>query len=342
MKIIRKGIFETNSSSTHALVISHNVDPDNYSTYDSLDNNYEFGREECRIVDHWDEKLAYTYQVLIDYRDRYEKYLNKEDNGYAQNYKVTDEDLKSFKDKINKIFKELNDEDFRSKIYPDDIFNLIELNADDEKSWYWDKPDELVVQNEDDSYSVIVALGKGHSLKEDYEGKIYISYYDEDRNNIIREPNSDEIEVREATDKDILRYKLIEKFGKDSWSHKVKDVYVDHTEDFGDNGFISAMLNASEDYLKRWIFSHDSYITVGGDEYRGYNIKTIGFKYDYDSSKEYQVNEKGERCPDSNQFEDFDEWWEIQKHYPIMKDDGGFWDKLEQYKKDHDVFLKGC
>ena len=45
MKLIRKNCFETNSSSTHALVIPKKVKEDNYSLYDSLDHNYHFGRE---------------------------------------------------------------------------------------------------------------------------------------------------------------------------------------------------------------------------------------------------------------------------------------------------------
>ena len=55
------------------------------------------------------------------------------------------------------------------------------------------------------------------------------------------------------------------------------------------------------------MFNRDSYITVGGDEYRGYNIKTIGFEYDYD--KDYEHTE--------------------------------FWNKIEEYEKDKDVFFKG-
>ena len=46
MKLIRKGTFETNSSSTHALVVPHKVDEENYDLYDSLDHNYCYGREE--------------------------------------------------------------------------------------------------------------------------------------------------------------------------------------------------------------------------------------------------------------------------------------------------------
>ena len=55
------------------------------------------------------------------------------------------------------------------------------------------------------------------------------------------------------------------------------------------------------------LFNRDSYITIGGDEYRGYNIKTIGFEYDYGG----------------------------------MFEDNEFEEKLREYEKDNDVFLKG-
>ena len=58
MRKIRYGIFETNSSSTHAIVIPKEVKEDGYDAYDSLDHDYGFGREECRLCDSWDEKLA--------------------------------------------------------------------------------------------------------------------------------------------------------------------------------------------------------------------------------------------------------------------------------------------
>ena len=63
-KLVRKGVFETNSSSTHALVIPHKVDEENYNLSDSLDHNYTYGREESRLVDDWDEKLAYLYITI--------------------------------------------------------------------------------------------------------------------------------------------------------------------------------------------------------------------------------------------------------------------------------------
>ena len=72
MKIIRMNVFETNSSSTHTLVIPHNVDSNRYDLYDSLDHNYYFGREGYRLVEDFDEKLAYVYYVLYNFKERYD------------------------------------------------------------------------------------------------------------------------------------------------------------------------------------------------------------------------------------------------------------------------------
>ena len=94
--------------------------------------------------------------------------------------------------------------------------------------------------------------------------------------------------------------------------------YVDHCEDFDTNGFLDRILNDDE-YLKKFLFNNGSYITVGGDEYRGYNIKTIGFEYDYDNN---YINTGTEECPN---YEDVSE----------------FWDKLKEYEKNNDVYLKG-
>ena len=116
-------------------------------------------------------------------------------------------------------------------------------------------------------------------------------------------------------------------------------VYVDHTEDFATNGFVKKLIGADEDYLKKLIFNRDSYITVGGDEYRGYNIKTIGFEYDY-TEDTYYVNDKGEKMPDYNINSISDEdWLKLHRDYSIQR--GGFWDRLAEYEKDNDVFLKG-
>ena len=79
--------------------------------------------------------------------------------------------------------------------------------------------------------------------------------------------------------------------------------FVDHTE--GLRGEFYERLINDQGFLERLLFNDESYITIGGDEYRGYNIKTIGFEYDY--------------------------------HYP----DDTFEKKLDEYRKGFDVYLKG-
>ena len=243
-KKIRKGVFETNSSSTHSIVVPKKVKEEHYSTYESLDTNYGFGREESRLVNDWDEKLAYVYIVLKDYNE-YKKDI------------VTDNDLTNFKNNVESIYLELNDTNLRD-IKPLDVFNLID--------------------------------NKETSKKFDPFGSSY--------------------------------------------------PYVDHEEDFGSNGFIKRVLSDKE-FLKRFIFNTDSYITIGGDEYRGYNIKTIGFQYDYDDEGYYCVNSKGEKRPDLPIGLDSKKEQIIRDEYNIYVDTGTFWDKLEEYKKDNDVYLKG-
>ena len=260
MKTVRYGSFETNSSSTHAIVIPKKVEEEDWDMGDSLDHKYDFGREECRLVDHWDEKLAYTYMILKDFE------------GWTDNNrktKVTKDTIKKFKDRINKIYKEV-EQIVQYKPYdgdpkPNDIFKYID-NAGEGK------------------------LG-------DIEF-VYIH----------------------------------------SWEKPYP--YVDHCEDFDTNGFLDRILNDDE-YLKKFIFNNGSYITVGGDEYRGYNIKTIGFQYDYDSH--YYVNSKGEKPPkewfDKNGRIKDEYWDKYYEEYNI--DAGGFWDKLKEYEKNNDVYLKG-
>ena len=243
-KKIRTGVFETNSSSTHSIVVPKKVNEEHYSTYESLDANYGFGREESRLVNEWDEKLAYTYIVLRDYNE-YKKDI------------VTDNDITNFKNNVESIYLELNDTNLRD-IKPLDVFNLID-NKETSK-----------------------------------------------------------------------------KFGIFGSSYP----YVDHEEDFENNGFIKRVLNDKE-FLKRFIFNTDSYITIGGDEYRGYNIKTIGFQYDYDDEGYYCVNSKGEKRPDFPEGLDSKKDQIVRNEYNIYVDTGTFWDKLEEYKKDNDVYLKG-
>lgn len=260
MKTVRYGSFETNSSSTHAIVIPKKVEEEDWDMGDSLDHKYDFGREEYRLVDHWDEKLAYTYMILKDFE------------GWTDNNrktKVTKDTIKKFKDRINKIYKEV-EQIVQYKPYdgdpkPNDIFKYID---------------------------------------NDGEGKL-----------------------------GDIEFVYIH-----SWEKPYP--YVDHCEDFDTNGFLDRILNDDE-YLKKFIFNNGSYITVGGDEYRGYNIKTIGFQYDYDSH--YYVNSKGEKPPkewfDKNGRIKDEYWDKYYEEYNI--DAGGFWDKLKEYEKNNDVYLKG-
>lgn len=225
MKTIRQGSFETNSSSTHAIVIPKEVLNAEYDLCDSLEHAYEFGREESRIVDNWDEKLAYIYIILQDFKG-----WNRDESGNDKRHiNITTESIKNFKKRVNKIYKE--------------ILEIVEY-----------KP---------------------------YEGD--------------PKPN------------DIFKY-----VDKGEWS------FVDHVEDFDTNGFLNKILEDDE-FLKRFIFNRESYITVGGDEYRGFNIKTIGFEYDY---KSHYINHG-------------------TKDEPDYENTGEFWTKLKEYEKTHDVYLKG-
>ena len=206
MKTIRYNTFETNSSSTHAIVVPKQVDSEKYDLYDSLDHDYAFGREESRLCDSWDEKLAYTYMMLID---------NNVDG------------LDTFKNQVIEIWKELFN-NTNCTPTPDNVFDYIDRDRSD-----------------------------GNLTGED--GFLILK----------------------------------ERYGN----------FIDHSCNLIDRNIINRLKNDKE-FIKRFIFNRDSYITIGGDEFRGYNIKTIGFEYDYEN-----------------------------------EDD--FWNKLEEYKKNHDVYLKG-
>ena len=206
MRKIRYGIFETNSSSTHAIVVPKEVKEDDYNAYDSLDHDYGFGREECRLCDSWDEKLAYAYMLL-------------KDNNV--------EELDTFKNQVIEVWKKL----FGNKDYtptPKDVFN----------------------------------------------------YIDKDGSN------------GDLTGKDGFLI-LKERYGN----------YIDHACDLENKNILNRLIKDKE-FVKRFIFNKNSYITIGGDEYRGYNIKTIGFEYDYENEEDF-IN------------------------------------KLKEYKKNNDVYLKG-
>lgn len=87
MKTIRYGSFETNSSSTHAIVVPKKIDGEDWDYMDGLFHGYGFGRGiESRLVDNWDEKFAYAYIIL-------------KENG------VRLKDIKKFVSRANQMFK---------------------------------------------------------------------------------------------------------------------------------------------------------------------------------------------------------------------------------------------
>lgn len=260
MKTIRYGSFETNSSSTHAIVVPKHVDNDSYNLYDSLENNYCFGREECRLCEAWDEKLAYAYMLL---NTNYE--WTQSDNSWKPTHITTKEEIENFKNRVTKIWKEIEAQLNRNfSPTPQDVFDYIDRDGSD---------------GDFDDNSVFVEIRK-------------------------------------------------------RWHN-----YIDHPNGL-DNTNILDRLKNDDEFVKRFIFSEDSYITVGGDEYRGYNIKTIGFQYDYDEC--YYVNKKGEKPPkewyDKNGRIKEKYWDKYDEEYNIAA--GGFWNKLAEYQKDNDVFLK--
>jgi hypothetical protein len=104
------------------------------------------------------------------------------------------------------------------------------------------------------------------------------------------------------------------------------DAYVDHVEDFADNGFYDKLVTDKE-FIRRLVFNEDSYITVGGDEYRGYNIKKIGFENDYEYS--YAKHD----IKDETYYEHY--------HDPREQYVGEFWDKVKEAEKDFEIFFKG-
>ena len=75
---IRQGVFETNSSSTHAICISKNHDTSNLKLPDSvLFDHGEFGWE-CRKLRHVWEKASYLYEAILGtyYVNNSEEQLN--------------------------------------------------------------------------------------------------------------------------------------------------------------------------------------------------------------------------------------------------------------------------
>lgn len=336
MKKVRTSTFETNSSSTHALVVPHSVSDDSYDVYDSLDHNYSFGREESRLVEHYDEKLAYIYYIVKDLAERTLYSKTNPTDRWGNDYGITDDVVNRFKNTVNEVYEEvltyLDRKPYDNDPTPDDIFYLI------------DHKDNL--RSIDSSRDIVWSINRYVEL--DFIGKDELDreLTDEEYSLTDRYSDCDDIvvTVKELTDdeKELARLShILPDYVRNYYS----DVYVDHTEDFGSNGFVDVIKKCDKEYIKRMIFSRDSYITVGGDEYRGYNIKTIGFEYDYNDHEEYYENEAGERCPSREEFGDdddsFNRYWEERSKYNIVRDNGGFNDRLREYEKENDVFLKG-
>lgn len=105
-------------------------------------------------------------------------------------------------------------------------------------------------------------------------------------------------------------------------------IWVDHTEDYLDNGVYEKLVT-DPDFVKRLVYDEQSYITVGGDEYRGYSLKTIGFQRDYK-----------EGYNDDYKYEEDENGWPIYVD-PCDRYIGKFWDKVKQYKKKFEVYFKG-
>jgi len=244
---IRSGLFETNSSSSHAIVVSLEKDyeitwSDLYSSWNEYD--FEFGRELYRLLGSWDYKLAYIYIILLE---------------IAFNPKVVFPrvDLEKFKTRVNKIYNEtiskLPQREWSSNNeIPDHIFQILEF------------------------------------LNNRNLGKI---------------PDT-------TIPKFSFDTSLFENSLKHTWS-----AYIDHSEHFmtfeGEDRRYSPpcaklleKLQSDDEYLKSFLFSDDSYITIGGDEYSGYNLKTLGFEYDYRKRED----------------------WE---------------ERVKEYEKTHDVYFKG-
>ena len=157
----------------------------------------------------------------------------------------------------------------------------------------------------------------GHTLDEflknlyEVAEEFYVEPKDEyDRHHAVSKENIDSI-IKQIDE-------MIEKY----------DAYVDHTEDFLDNGFYERLMT-DKDFVKRLIFDDESYITVGGDEYRGYNIKTIGFEDDYED--EYNEN---------YHYQEDENGWPIYVD-PRDRYTGEFWDKVKEYSKNFEIYFKG-
>lgn len=136
MELIRNNIFETDSSSTHALVIAKEykelpyhthskvVNPDSYLKAGFLcEDDYTFDRSPFKLCNSWDEKLAYMYIVL---RSR----ITEEDHYYKSTgcKLITVEDFEKFKTWCVELYNELiTDEGHHISIQ--DVFEILELDS---------------------------------------------------------------------------------------------------------------------------------------------------------------------------------------------------------------------
>lgn len=312
MKMVRSNVFETNSSSTHALVVALNPDKDNYDLY-SFHSDYQFGRNEFRMISNWDEKLVYTYYVLKSYNSSTtERYSSA----------VSDQHIERFKQNVLQAYKQVaKDCDTHNDYNPEQLFMYVDISIKDQNNF--DVYDQIIVKYDDQSLVRYRALVKGVEIYLDGDSQVKFAYWDKGEQK-IRDPKEDEYMVAEASIEDQIRYKF------------PNDVYVDHIEGLLGNGFIDKMINADSNYLKSFIFNSDSYITIGSDEYHGFYVRTIGFQNDY---KEQWVNENGQMMPERDPNMSSEQWIEICDQYNEI--DSEFYRKLREYEKDHDVFLKG-
>ena len=317
MKLVRTNVFETNSSSTHTLVVPHKVNEDNYRLYDSLDHEYQFGRCELKIVDCWDEKLAYIYYVLLDAKERYEFFKGRDDEYYGSPIKVTAGDIRRFKNAVIDTYKEVKKNlkyRYRDEFDPHIIFSLLDYKDDLDKVYITESSERDDSKHKGKDVLEYTYIGntlyKVNTISKDdldrslYDYELDYQYDDigEDEVNILVKPSLKEKRL-------ILVERYLNNYTCNNYHIYQDEVYVDHTESFKDNGFITKLLECDREFIKRFLYNTDSYIAVGGDEYHGFYIKKVGFEYDY-----------GDGYDDDNEF----------------------FSKVEELEKDNDIWLKGC
>ena len=77
MKVTRKGVFETNSSSVHSLAITNNYYPQYpESEYVVIPNDYQWGYDTCDSVE---EKLSYLVTLAACYSDTRDEFIENPD-----------------------------------------------------------------------------------------------------------------------------------------------------------------------------------------------------------------------------------------------------------------------